>query len=76
MQSKSQGQREKSDIQQWQAIADNSEGQDVIFGVCDEDLHQNKVHDHSFHQHPHEGDQEEIVKEHSNGLAVDGHMIR
>ena len=34
-----------------------------------------EVKEHAFHEHPHEGDQEEIVKENSYDLAVDGYGI-
>ena len=33
LQSKPQGQREETNIQKWQAIAGNGEGQDIRFGV-------------------------------------------
>ena len=35
------------------------------------DSHKSHIEDHTLHQHPHEGDQEEVVEENSYDLAVD-----
>ena len=37
--------------------------------------HKNYIQDHTLHQHPHKGHQEEVVEEDSYGLAVDGDMV-
>ena len=34
-----------------------------------------EVQEHALHEHPHEGDQKEVVKENSYDLAVDGYGV-
>ncbi len=66
------GQGEETQVEQWSTIAGHSEGQHVQLLALDKDLDQHHIEDHPFHQHPHEGDQEEVVEEDSHSLAVDG----
>ena len=43
--------------------------------MFDENSNKNNVQDHTLHQHPPEGDQEEVVEEDSYDLTVDGNMV-
>jgi hypothetical protein len=38
-------------------------------------MNKNQIQDHSLHQHPHEGHQEEVVEEDRYHLAMDGDMV-
>ena len=64
-------------VEEGDAIAGYGEGQHIRFGfrAGNEDIDKNDVQDHSLHQHPHEGHQEEVVEEDSYDLAVDGDVV-
>ena len=62
-------------IDQGNTITGYGEGKHISLSVKNKDFNEDDVQDHSLHQHPHEGHQEEVVEEDSYDLAVDGDMV-
>ena len=59
--SKAKGESEQSHIKQRKTIAGQGESQYVAFFVDNKDTHKCHIEDNPLHQHPHEGDKEEVV---------------
>ena len=50
-------------------IADEGEADNVLVLFLDEYSYQCHVQDHTFHQHPHKGGEEEVMKNYGNSLT-------
>ena len=74
-QGKPQGESYEAQVQQREAITGEGECYQVSLGVGDKHFDENHIQDDPFHQHPHEGHQEEVVDEDSHNLAVDGDRV-
>lgn len=71
---KSEGQSQYSNIEKWKTITKYCEGYHISFVFRKKYFNQSQIQEDSLHQHPHEGNQVDVVEENGNNLTVDRNM--
>ena len=67
---KSQWNGQIEHVESREAITGDSEGNNVVLFVFNKDFNKSDVENDTFHQHPHKGDKQEVVKKNCYDLTM------